>query len=109
MPPSGYSTGAVSGLMVFFRETLRDLEREVTQGKHVDLSAGLHFEIAQIARALGTGADHGTLSTNEKSLLQLTKSFYEQVLEVGADEALVWVETSTLAMHIDEHGQLTRR
>ena len=109
MPPSGYSTGAVSGLMVFFRETLRDLEREVTQGKHVDLSAGLHFEIAQITRALGTGADHGTLSTNEKSLLQLTKSFYERVLAVGADEALNEAKARVLAIHIDERGQLTRR
>ncbi len=109
MPPSGFSTGAVNGLIVFFRKTLSDLEREVTQGKHADLPAGLHFEIAQITRALATGDDHGALGTNENSLLQITKNFYERVLAVGADEALTEAKAHVLAIQIDEQGQLTRR
>ena len=109
MPPSGFSTGAVNGLMVFFRETLRDLEREVTQGKHADLPAGLRFEITQITRALNVDTDVEALITNDDRLLQLTKSFYERVLAVGADEALNEAKARVLAIHIDERGQLTRR
>lgn len=104
MPPSGYSARSADGLVTFLRESVNDLLREVAEKKHASLDAGLAFEVNQIANALA-GSDCGE---EERALLVLTKAFYENVQEVGQEEALCVARVIVLSIHIDEMGKLTK-
>ncbi|MFA5020666.1 MAG: hypothetical protein WC517_01235 [Patescibacteria group bacterium] len=52
MPPSGFSSKAVKGALVFIQGCYEDLLEEVRSGKHKDYQEGIEYEISQIDNAL---------------------------------------------------------
>ena len=50
MPPSGFSEKATAGLLVFMRESYRELVAEVESGKHLTTDAAIESEIDRIGK-----------------------------------------------------------
>ncbi len=105
MPPSGYSQPAVSGLVVFFKTTLQDLKKEVKEGKHTSLVAGLAFEVDKISKV----EESEDLRPCEAGVLSATKDFYRQVLLLGEEQALEGLKKDISSLHIDEQDNLVRQ
>ena len=105
MPPSGYSTRSADGLVVFLREAVTDLRAEVEAGKHASLEVALRYEVSQISKALCSS----DCEVQEKALLLLTHSFYQEALNVGEVRALEDARVRVLAIHIDDMGTLAKK
>ena len=52
MPPSGFSSNAVRGALMFVKGCYIDLLEEVRSGKHESYEEGIEFELRQIDKAL---------------------------------------------------------
>ena len=113
MPPSGYSSGQASHLRAFLQSCASDLLREaVAEGQ--EIRAKLVSEIGDIDGYLADGhAPHAAT----RSVLELTRSFYSDVLtrhpELAADywqaveAALQAIGAQILEVHIS--GDLKER
>ena len=52
MPPSGFSTNTIKGLLAFVKGNYEDLREEVRSGKHPSVEVAIDYEIAQLGKAL---------------------------------------------------------
>ena len=53
MPPSGFSSKAVEGALIFIKTCYEDLLAEVRSGKHASVEEAIEYEISQLRKALG--------------------------------------------------------
>ena len=98
MPPSGFSPLTAKCLSNFIGGCQRDLDIEVTEGKHPNREAGRVFEISQIKKALLSVSD-----PLKKAVLELVLAAYE--LDLSASQ----VEGIVSHMHITSEGNLIEK
>lgn len=113
MPPSGFSSNAVSGATTLLETNFNDLLAETRSGKHKSFEDGIRYEIALIDKASADLPD-GIV----KGVLALTKGGYVELLRDlpshPSPEAAIAAKAREAArvfkqLHIDDAGNLVER